>query len=161
MGFDHIINSSYGFSQTSFALNPMYGKLIRDNIMVGGTANVSISYNGRRPNINSKAGPLLRYYFENMFFIQADYSISLPTRYNFVQYFYGRIGHSFFLNNSVAIEPYLFAGYINNMRRGGGYSVEYIDYGIYFSIQVYLESAFNKHHKGRKGILQPKQKSSP
>ncbi len=145
-GFEHLTNgTNYNISQ--FNVNGMYGVLLTDHVLLGGRGAILYQYNGgRRGNLSLKAGPLMRYYFNNLFFIQTDYSLGSTGRMSIQQDIYGRIGRAFFLNESVALEPYIYWGYINVSYGGRGTrnSQSYMDYGIYFSLQIYLQSALNK-----------------
>jgi hypothetical protein len=145
-GFEHLTNgTNYNISQ--FTINGMYGVLLTDHILLGGRGAILYQYSGtRRGNLSLKAGPLMRYYFNNSFFIQADYSLESAGRMAIQQDVYGRLGRAFFLNESVALEPYIYFGYINTSYggRGARNSQSYFDYGVYFSLQIYLQSAFNK-----------------
>ena len=142
-GLNHITNGSRN-SLTSINLSPSYGTFLTDQLLFGGNANINFQF-ARRGNINFKAGPLMRYYFRNMLFIQADYNFGILNRANFEHDLYGRVGYAYFLNEHVALEPYIYMGYrdlVNSRNASSFYSV--IDYGIYFSLQVYLESALHK-----------------
>ena len=145
-GFENLTDgANYNISQ--FNISGMYGVLLTDHILLGARGSILYQYSGtRRGNLSLKAGPLMRYYFNNLFFIQADYSLGSAGRMAIQQDLYGRVGRAFFLNESVALEPYVYLGYINASYGGRGtrYSQSFIDYGIYFSLQIYLQSAFNK-----------------
>jgi len=161
-----------GFSSSALNFNPIYGYFIYDRILLGAQMNLSFTGGGggrRGGGLGLKAGPLMRYYFKNNLFVQGDYSVGFANR-NIENDFYLRFGYAFFLNNFVSIEPYIYYGLQNLNARPGRRGFNYFntapmnqwnsDYGIYFSVQVYLESAFNIRFKNKKGILKPKEKGS-
>jgi hypothetical protein len=152
-GIDNITNV-YGNSQTTFFVNPMYGSFLTDRFLIGGSANLSHQITTFNSNTLLKIGPLVRYYFKE-WFLQADYSFGVPARNYIEQDVFARVGYAYFLNEHVAIEPYAYAGLRRQVyRRSSGNN--YLDDGIYLSIQVYLESNLNKALKTRKGTLKGK-----
>ena len=154
-GVDNLTNAN-GNSLTTIFIRPMYGSFLTDHFLIGGNANLNYQFNGKRGRSTIKLGPLVRYYFNNVF-IQADYNFGIPSRNYIENDIYARLGYAYFLNDHVAIEPYVYIGLINLINRRSSDSYNYLDDGIYFSIQVYLESSLNKMMKQRKGNLRGKQ----
>ncbi len=146
-GLDHITNGRR-YNVTSVNISPMYGSFLTDHFLIGGNANMNYLSFYRRGNTSLKGGPLMRYYFSNMLFLQADYNFGIPGRFLIEHDIYARLGYAYFLNDHVAIEPYIYAGYRDLVYKGSA-NTDYLDYGIYFSIQAYLESAMNKTLKMR------------
>jgi hypothetical protein len=79
------------------------------------------------------------------FFVQGQYFFGMPGRNQVTQDFYLRAGYAFFLNNHVAIEPYAYGGYhlpglpVPGSGLGNFSRYDWYDYGLYFSLQVYLD----------------------
>lgn len=149
------IENIYGYNVTTINIHPMYGNFLSDRFLLGANANLTYQNFIRRGNTTIKIGSLARYYFNNIF-IQTDYSFGIPGRGYFEHDFYLRLGYAYFLNESVALEPYVFLGLIDQISRNGNYNYSYLDDGIYFSIQVYLESALNKAIKMHKSNMKRK-----
>ena len=148
--------NTFGYNVTTINIHPMYGSFLTDRFLLGANANLNYQFRGIRGNTTIKVGPIMRYYFNNIF-IQTDYNFGIPARGYFEHDVYVRLGYAYFLNENVAIEPYVFVGLRDQVSRNGNYTYGYLDDGIYFSIQVYLESALHKAMKMRKGILNRKQ----
>jgi len=144
--------NTLGYNTTTLSVSAMYGKFLTDHFLIGADANVNYRfYTYSQGYTVLKAGPLLRYYFNNIF-LQADYNFGIPST-NYTEHdLFIRVGYAYFLNDFVAIEPYLFVGYRDIIYRGIT-NYAYLDEGMYFSIQVYLESTSNKALKLRKSTL--------
>ena len=154
-GLDNLTNAG-GNTVTTIFMSPMYGAFLTDRFLVGGSAYLNYQYFARTANTNLRLGPLVRFYFNNIF-LQGDYSFGIPNRSYFEHDVFARLGYTYFLNEHVAIEPYVFIGYRDLVYRRGSSNYGYLDDGIYFSIQVYIESALNKAMKIHKVKLRGKQ----
>ena len=147
------VNTS-GYNVNSLSINPTYGKFLSDRFLIGANATFTNRFTlSGRGNIAFKGGPIMRYYFNNIF-LQADYNLACPSRLVIEHDLYAKLGYAYFLNDHVAIEPYIFIGVRDLIYLKTPYA--YLDKGIYFSIQVYLESSLNKIVKMRKDILKNK-----
>jgi hypothetical protein len=135
-------------------LNPMYGKFISKHQLVGGMGAVSGVFWGRHSSVNFSAGPQYRYYFDNMLYVGIHDVVGFSSRHwpkPDVNSTYLRLGYAYFLSNSVALEPYLYAG-VSTTRFFSKYAYELYDYGVYFSVNVYLEPKGKSELKDRKPL---------
>jgi hypothetical protein len=127
------VQSTYGTntSKTSvftISLNPGFGYFIIDNLAIG--LNTSISYYKQNSTkyYGLGAGPTIRYYFNNGFFIKAETSFSFlhgldtnSSRQKSYSLAPG-VGYAFFINQKVAFEPCLSYIYIHD-----NYNSDFID----------------------------------
>lgn len=94
-------------SSTEFILNPNLGYFIADDLAIG----LGLTLDSDSPAIgesttNFALGPFIRFYFVDAIFAQAGLGLGLgDLEYTDIDL---GIGYSWFLNNSVAIEPRLF-----------------------------------------------------
>jgi len=144
-------------NQSTIYISPMAGYLLTDHVLVGGNFLINYNYGPGFSSLLLKGGPIMRYYLKNSLFIQADYNLGTPYPNTTEHFFYGRFGYAYFLNENVAIEPYIYVGYRNFAYNNSGTNYGLLDYGIYFSLQFYFESEFNKKFKNKKALMDTKQ----
>lgn len=137
-----MIGGSAGFSSQKYKnddksssilnISPNAGYYFADDFAILlGIGFRSISYDGESTSFFSLA-PGLRYYVTDPIFIQADASFGLD---DFGGTTFGiSVGYSWFLNNSIAIEPSLFFESSNN----DGDNFDYTAFGLRIGVQGFL-----------------------
>jgi len=119
-------------SYTWFKFAPDVGYYVIDDLGVGLELDyVSISYNGNS-NSSFYFNPFVRYYVTDPFFAQV--SLGLELEEGGGSLFSLSAGYSWFLNNSVAVEPRLFFDIYGNE----GDEYDYNEFGLLVSLQIFL-----------------------
>lgn len=137
-----MIGGSAGFSSQKYKndeksssilnISPSAGYYFADDFaFLLGISFYSISYDGSSTSSFNLA-PGVRYYVTDPIFIQADASFGLDDGGGSV--FGISVGYSWFLNNSIAIEPALFFNSANNE----GDNFDYTAFGLSIGIQAFL-----------------------
>ncbi len=137
-----MIGGSLGFSSQKYKndeasssilnINPSAGYYFADDFaFLLGISFFNISYDGSSTSSFNLA-PGLRYYVTEPIFIQADASFGLDDDGGSV--FGISVGYSWFLNNSIAIEPAVFFNTANNE----GDNFDYTSFGLSIGIQAFL-----------------------
>src|SRR5450631_2075355 len=71
--------NTFGYNVTTINIHPMYGSFLTDRFLLGANANLNYQLSRFRGAGNIKLGPLVRYYFNNIF-LQVDYNFGIPSR---------------------------------------------------------------------------------
>lgn len=143
LGFNSVKSDGDDNSETWFNISPDLAYFIIDDLAIGSRLNFqSYSYDGDTES-QFGFGPFARYYFVNSLYAQAgidfgstgDNFFSLladegSTTLNFA------IGYSWFLNNSVAIEPSL--QYSIYSADEDGFLGDYSRFGFNIGVQAFL-----------------------
>lgn len=147
---------------TIFSLLPWVGLFVTDNFVVGagfsyessssnGTVNIYLNSTTTTPQIlyfqsvtrGLTIGPVVRYYFDNGFFLHSQYSIGFqrfnkngwyyvnPSDYN-LSIFRGGLGYGFKISRRILLEP--LAGYTSQLSTSRSTKVESHDRGYFFLV---------------------------
>ena len=118
-------------STTFLFLNPNLGYFIADDLAIGLALNLS-SFD---ETTNFGLGPFVRFYFADAIFAQAGVNLGLGDN-EFTEFQVG-VGYSWFVDNSVAIEPMLFyqSHGVDLPDDAGDYSV----FGLSIGIQAFVD----------------------
>lgn len=132
-------------------LQPMAGIFINDHLLTGAGLTYTLFFlSGNYTSTYIGLSPFCRYYPARHFFIQGGYSYAVVTGSNDLWrdwYIPSRLGYDIFLNQFVALEPYL---YFNYGRASTNVDYTYGNYGAYLSLQVFLETNKKKILRLRK-----------
>ena len=119
-------------STTFLDISPLAGYYVIDNLAVGlGVSFTSVSFDGESTSTTSLS-PFARYYVFNPFFLQAGVDLGLDEGAGTA--FTAALGYSWFLNNSVAIEPALFYSSYGAEGDANDYSI----FGLSIGVQAFL-----------------------
>jgi outer membrane protein len=139
----------------SFSLTPQFGYFIIDNLAIGGGIDLS-STSAKTPNNNYKDvttsfqfQPFVRYYLPVKVFFQGTVGVGTTkdkvinnntttvAKSGITSLSLG-VGYAWFLNDHVAIEP--FVGYLTQRTKPDGSSVKYNESDLFLKIgfQIYL-----------------------
>lgn len=116
-------------STTTFILNPNIGYFIADDLAIG----LGVAVSSFNDNTDFGVGPFVRFYFADAIFAQAGIDLGLGDN-EFTKFQVG-VGYSWFLDNSVAIEPMLF--YRSNSVPDPGFDSSVI--GLSIGVQAFLD----------------------
>ena len=142
-GFNSIKYADDDNSTTLFNLSPNLGYFIIDDLAIGLRASLySESYDGDSES-QFGIGPWARFYVVNNLFAQGGIDFG-PSQFDLFSWFSGEgstnihlgVGYSWFLNNSVAIEPILlFNSFTGDEDLEEG---DYTRFGLNISVQAFL-----------------------
>ena len=134
-GFQSIKVKDADESTTFFNLSPNLGYFIADDLAIGLALNLSsISPAGGESSTDFGLGPFIRFYFADAIFAQAGVNLGLGDN-EFTEFQVG-VGYSWFVDNSVAIEPVLF--YTNHGEDG-----DFFDYSV-FGLSIGIQAFANR-----------------
>ena len=143
LGFNSIKTDGNDNSETWFNLSPNVGYYIINDLAIGARLSlVSYSYDGSS-NSQFGFGPWARYYFVNSLYAQAGIDFgstgmdffSLLADEGSTTLNFG-IGYSWFLNNSVAIEPSLLYSIYSGVD--DGVFADYTRFGFNIGVQAFI-----------------------
>jgi outer membrane protein len=143
VGFNSIKTDGDDNSETYLNISPNVGYYIMNNLAIGARINyLSYSYDGDSES-QFGFGPWARYYFINSLFAQAGVDFG-STGMDFFSILADEgsstlnfgIGYSWFLNNSVAIEPQL--QYSIYSGDEDGFLADYTKFGFNIGVQAFL-----------------------
>lgn len=118
-------------SNTDIRFNPNIGYFIADDLAIG----LGLDVVNGNDNTDLGLGPFVRFYFADAIFVQANVGLGLGDN-EFVDFEVG-LGYSWFLNNSVAIEPKLF--YRNhNVSDDNPFGFDSSVIGLSIGVQAFL-----------------------
>ncbi len=130
-------------SQTIINITPNLGYYIMDDLAIGARVNfLSVSFDGDTDS-NFGFGPYARYYITNPIFLQAgidfeaaalDLNSLLNDEGSSTLHF--MVGYSWFLNNSIAIEPALYYDIYNGDEDIN--DADYSRFGLNIGVQAFL-----------------------
>ncbi len=120
-------------STTTIFLNPNLGYFIADDLAIGlGVGLTSRSF-GDFDETLFGLGPFVRFYFADAIFAQAGLNLGLGDD-EFTEFQVG-VGYSWFVDNSVAIEPMLFY----NSHSVDDPGVDFSTFGLSIGIQAFVD----------------------
>lgn len=127
------INPKEGDESTSVLdISPNVGYYIADDLAIGlGISFTSVSIDGNS-NSTTSLSPFVRYYVTNPIFLQVGADLGLDDGAGTA--IGASVGYSWFLNNSVAIEPALFFQSYNE----DGDFFDYTAFGLSIGVQAFI-----------------------
>ena len=119
-------------STTIIDLSPNLGYFIADDLAIGLGLNLtSVSPGGGESFTDFGLGPFVRFYFADAIFAQAGVNLGLGDS-EFTEFQVG-VGYSWFIDNSVAIEPMLFY----NSHSEDGDTFDASTFGLSIGVQAF------------------------
>jgi len=118
-------------STTYINLSPNLGYFIADDLAIGLALNLSSISSDGESVTDFGLGPFVRFYFADAIFAQAGVNLGLGDS-EFTEFQVG-VGYSWFVDNSVAIEPMLFY----NSHSVDGDTFDYSVFGLSIGIQAF------------------------
>ena len=133
-GFSSLKFKDADESTTFFNLSPNLGYFIADDLAIGlGVDLSSVSPAGGDSQTDFGLGPFVRFYFADAIFAQAGLNLGLGDN-EFTEIDL-RVGYSWFVDNSVAIEPALFY----QIHGVDGDVLDYNVFGLAIGIQAFVD----------------------
>ena len=122
-------------SITHFNISPDLGYFFADDLAIGLDVAYSNTDFGSTSTSLFSVGPFIRYYLVDPIFLEVDANFGLGDL-EFTEYGVA-VGYSWFVNNSVAIEPKLFYR-IHNVNDNNNIDFDSNTFGLAISIQAFL-----------------------
>ncbi len=143
MGFNSIKTEGNDTSEIWFNLSPNVGYYITNDLAIGARFSLFTYSYGGSVNYQVGVGPWARYYFINSLFAQAGMDFG-SAGFDFFSFnadggsttIHIGIGYSWFLNNSVAIEPSL--QYSIYSADEDGLLADYTRFGFNIGVQAFI-----------------------
>ncbi|HQW01849.1 MAG TPA: hypothetical protein PLV75_06940 [Saprospiraceae bacterium] len=143
MGFNSIKTEGNDTSEIWFNLSPNVGYYITNDLAIGARFSLFTYSYGGSVNYQVGVGPWARYYFINSLFAQAGMDFG-SAGFDFFSFnadggsttIHMGIGYSWFLNNSVAIEPSL--QYSIYSADEDGLLADYTRFGFNIGVQAFI-----------------------
>ena len=143
MGFNSINTEGNDTSEIWFNLSPNVGYYITNDLAIGARFSLFTYSYGGSVNYQVGVGPWARYYFINSLFAQAGMDFG-SAGFDFFSFnadggsttIHMGIGYSWFLNNSVAIEPSL--QYSIYSADEDGLLADYTRFGFNIGVQAFI-----------------------
>ena len=143
MGFNSIKTEGNDTSEIWFNLSPNVGYYITNDLAIGARFSLFAYSYGGSVNYQVGVGPWARYYFINSLFAQAGMDFG-SAGFDFFSFnadggsttIHMGIGYSWFLNNSVAIEPSL--QYSIYSADEDGLLADYTRFGFNIGVQAFI-----------------------
>lgn len=122
-------------SLTRFNISPDVGYFFDDDFAIGLDVDYSHADFGSSSSSLFSVGPFIRHYFFDPIFLEVDANFGLGDL-EFTEYGLA-IGYSWFVNNSVSIEPKLYYR-VHNVTDENTIDFDSNTFGLAFSIQAFL-----------------------